>query len=242
MFVVAAWFCWQRRNAHIFDNKDILIKQQVCWVANTTKLIGTKPSTDPTRQCWNGRQSDNESWRKPPPEWWKLNMDVVWRKDGMLAMYSFVCRDANEALKGGGQELLASSALEVEMDAIFNGIKDTRKVHRGMLVVEIDSNLAINSINRMIPLIQGPSLSLARINSVLLNHEYTHFQYRQLTANKIVDAIAKHLLLHNISNVVFECPPAWIRHWVDEEEKCDQDDNIVISKCNFFLACTGREG
>ncbi|RYR01032.1 hypothetical protein Ahy_B06g079896 [Arachis hypogaea] len=114
------WAIWKQRNNHIFQGKEINPDRTIqAAKIMQTEFLSTIEQIKVKHKGAENRRMRNVTWRAPPRDWLKINVDANFRKTNRKRATVTVLRDWQEKFTTGlTTEIRAFSSLKVEALAL----------------------------------------------------------------------------------------------------------------------------
>lgn len=153
LFAIGIWMIWKDRNKLVFSPGIIASETLPHCIINFGKLVmetQLRHSLLLDDQCV--RMECLISWRFPPIDYYKLNVDGSVKTPSMLAACGGLIRnDAGEFIKGFYCNLGICSMVKVELWGLYYCLQLAKTQGISKLVVELDSLVALNVFQKKCP-------------------------------------------------------------------------------------------
>lgn len=148
IFGIAVWTLWRTRNHFIFRKELAHRPDTVLSIISYATLVAKELSSDVPVFIEEGCQDIHVSWRHPPANIVKLNVDGLYGSSTGLAACGGLFRDANGCfLQGFKCSLGVCNAIWAELWGLLVGLRIARQRGYLAVIVEMDSKAVVHMIN-----------------------------------------------------------------------------------------------
>ena len=155
------------------------------------------------------------SWKTPPDDTYKINIDGAFHSDSRTGGWGFVIRNANGEViaSGAGNISFAASVIHSEAIAAYKGLQHAAQLGMAKIISETDATILADALNSM--LIDGSSIG--SINRQI--RDFMHFEFSSCTVsvcnrncNKVADSLATYgaFVLESGSSMLMSQVPEFV--------------------------------
>ncbi|CAL1354334.1 unnamed protein product [Linum trigynum] len=236
-FSVVVWNLWKNRNEGVFKgiNKTlsppsltqaIKIKASLwhkAWMAPQDSL-GRRVS--PTQ-----RVTQEISWQPPPLGWTKINVDGAANGDQGPAGAGGILRNTEGSwITGFVSKLGACSAVQAELWGIYHGLGVAWQSGGRTIIVESDSKLALQLIEKRADPLHPHATLLAAIRRRLAQDWVVRLVHTYREGNRVADWLSKHSLVYPYGMHELTSPPQGLQPLIgDDRRRQTFTRNVVVT-------------
>ncbi|RYR63325.1 hypothetical protein Ahy_A04g021134 [Arachis hypogaea] len=142
------WAIWKQKNNHIFQGKEISPNRIIQAVkVMQIEFLSAIEQVKMKHKGAENRRMRNATWRAPPKDWLKINVDASFRKFNRKGAMATVLRDWQEKfIAGSATEIRAFSSLEAEALALKKALIMAKNLQLKKVLIESDNLQLIQSI------------------------------------------------------------------------------------------------
>ncbi|CAL1400519.1 unnamed protein product [Linum trigynum] len=210
-FSLVAWYLWKPRNEHIFQGKVMTTSTLFNYISikgNEWAKTWTAASLQLDVTQKPHRAEELIGWKPPRAGWIKLNTDGAAQGNHGLISAGGALRDVNgDWIAGFCSKIGTGTAIEAELWGIYKGIDLAWNKEIKFLIIETDSQLALDLLNkRMNP--THPLATLLRAIRRLIAQEWVvQLVHTYREGNRVADWLSKHSLVYPFRTFELLNPP-----------------------------------
>ncbi|CAI9118064.1 OLC1v1019579C1 [Oldenlandia corymbosa var. corymbosa] len=217
-FGSTCWLLWNCRNDRVFNGATAAVGNIVRSAVHKSEEIARSQNLLRWQQSRSNRVKEL-GWKKPPSLWQKVNCDAaVCLNSGKAAVGGIIRDDASRFMVAFNKNEGICSVETVELRAILLALQVAKQRGIPRVVVESDSQLAIEQVNRLREEARTPfDPELRSILTVLQGEWEVQFLYTCRENNLCADTLAKQALDVYRGVCFFDDPPGSIAVLVEAE-------------------------
>ncbi|CAL1395909.1 unnamed protein product [Linum trigynum] len=236
-FSIALWCLWKNRNEGVFKGEDKTLSASSLMQSIKIKAaVWTQAWNAPSPLVGRARLARDRAltevgWKAPPTGWVKINVDGAAKGEQSLAGAGGVIRDVSSSwVRGFVSRLGSCSAALAELWAIYHGLKLGWNLGYRAIIIETDSQLAIQLVkNRKDPLHPYAAL-LTAIRRKISQDWVVNLVHVYREGNRVADWLSKHSLVYPYGMHELDSPPQELLPLLQDDQRgITSLRNIVLS-------------
>ncbi|XP_057760014.1 uncharacterized protein LOC130980338 [Arachis stenosperma] len=142
------WEIWKTRNNKLFQQQEV----NQSWTISKARALETVYGKLAKKQQTQKREANRSrtypmTWRPPPEDWLKANVDAAFRKENETGAIAVVIKDSKEKMVlGFSGKIQAKSSIVAEAQAIRQALIIVNNLNMGKTLIESDSLKLIQTI------------------------------------------------------------------------------------------------
>ncbi|CAL1361155.1 unnamed protein product [Linum trigynum] len=213
-FSIALWCLWKNKNEGTFEGLSTTLSapslmQSIMIRAELWTQAWNAPSPLMARGVSTPSRTMTEiGWKPPPTGWVKINVYGAASGSQGPAEAGGTVRDASSAWLGGFVSSLGTcSAALAELWAIYHGLKLGWNLGHRTLIIESDSQVAIQLVNNRLDPLHPYASILSAIRRKIAQDWVVSLVHTYREGNRVADWLSKHSLVYPYGMYVLDSPP-----------------------------------
>ncbi|CAL1354257.1 unnamed protein product [Linum trigynum] len=205
------WYIWKCRNDRVFNGIKLSHSTRLNYVtAKANEWLKTWDAAS-ARLDLNSKPARTETligWVAPATGWWKLNTDGAAQSNPGMATAGGVLRNCwGDWISGFCSKLGTGSALLAELWGILQGLQLAWRKGAQFLILESDSQSALNLIEQRSDPVHPYSMILGAIRRMIAQSWVVQLVHTYRERNRVTDWLSKHSLVYPFGTHELDKPP-----------------------------------
>ncbi|XP_025670514.2 uncharacterized protein [Arachis hypogaea] len=212
------WEIWKTRNNKLFQQQEV----NPSWTISKARTLETVYGKLAEKQQTQKRETNRSrtylvTWRPPPEDWLKANVDAVFRKENETGAIAVVIRDSKgKMVLGFSGKIQAKSSTVAEAQAIKQALIIVNNLNMGKTLIESDNLKLIQTIKSKTTI--GEALAIIQDIQILMEKlPEKGMTWTPRNGNRLAHAVAKAAESETLHSTWSCQPPAEIRSILKSE-------------------------
>lgn len=221
LVAVTCWAIWNDRNKYIHGESIPPVQLKSKWILDYLESYRKANERNPRAQIGSQpsmylSSNTDECWKPPIRGVWKLNTDAACISSPPKTGMGMICRDSKgEIMVAAGRCVdIDMKAHLGELWAIFEGLKIAKSMGCSRIVVESDSKLAVQFLNKEIQIWWEVEALVESIWSIVPSFRNISFCYIPRKCNCVAHEIAQFSKANSYHETWVRNFPSWLCKWV----------------------------